>query len=93
MKGARGATVRFQDSIRGVADDLELLSGKMRSVVQAMDEHLGPAKEDAHMAGLVGVMDDLVSDVEEFAERANRLAQAKTRAPGPGAPEQKGDAA
>jgi hypothetical protein len=60
----------IHDSMQYVAEELKLLSVKMQSVVQAMDE---PAKKDPHLAGLVGVMDDLVSDLEEVVLRAGAL--------------------
>jgi hypothetical protein len=61
------------DNIQDVAEELGLLSVKMRSVVLAMDP---PAEKDLQLAGLVGVMDDLVSDLEELVARANNVATA-----------------
>ena len=63
----------IHDSMQYVAEELGLLSVKMRSVVQAMDP---AAEKDPHMVGLVGVMDDLVSDLEEVVVRAGALTPA-----------------
>ena len=57
-----------------IAESGEILVRKMRSVVDAMGEHLGPGDEDTHMDGLVCVMDDLVTELQGLQRRAHKVA-------------------
>ena len=93
MKTAQAAKVILKDSVRGLAIDLELIAPKMKSIVLAIDEHVHSVRDDLYLAGLVGVMDDLVADVEECAVRADGLAMAETKAAAPAAPKEKARAA
>jgi hypothetical protein len=71
MSDKTAEAITIPDRVQFVAEDLEFLSVKMRSVVEAMDS---PAQKDPHLEGLVAVMDDLVADLEELVVRANRVA-------------------
>ena len=57
-----------------VADSLGILTRKMSSIVQVMSEDLGPGDEDAHMDGLVCVMDDLVEELAELQALSHQVA-------------------
>ncbi len=67
-----------------IADGLDLLGVKMRSIVGAMWEELGPSVEDAQMDGLVALMCDQVSELDNLRGQARGLAHSQRRRAGQG---------
>ncbi len=80
MEQSQASTVRIQDRSWFVAENLEVLSRKMSSIVHAMNEAIGPSKSEGYLVGLVDIMDDMVVDLEELTVCLNRLTEPERKA-------------